>query len=531
LSRKENFQSNRGLLEHIWEGLNKLVLSIGETDIESSLDQVLHAAKILTGANTLAIYQADDQSPTLHLINYLGDDESLPKVLPGQDLIKLRRFYPWSSATQSSSTLHEVAKESNLVYLVSSPLGTPNALIGLFLIADKSGTPPENINQILDLLCETTSKIFEQQSRNSHMRAELSTLKQQQRVNFTLEERINEGLLLLNPELKILRMNLTAEMILGYANNEVCDQPVDSVLIGTETLLPSLSAAQRGSTSYDLGNLRLFRRNGEAFVALVRLFPILEDSQVEGIIVLLQDLSEQEEIRIQTQQLEQRAVLGEITAIFAHEVRNPINNISTGLQLMDLNLPEDDPNRELITRLQQDCDRLTTLMKSVLSFSRTTDYEKELIDLPTLLKRLIDRLHPRITRVNVEYNLQIESDCAPILGDMRALEQVFNNLINNALQAMHATGGRLAIKVKPIKSPEGLDYIQASIADTGPGIPKELQEKVFQPFYTSEQDGTGLGLAISKRIVSSHNGVILLNSVPGGTVFQVQFPVANPEKP
>ena len=126
--------------------------------------------------------------------------------------------------------------------------------------------------------------------------------------------------------------------------------------------------------------------------------------------------------------------------------------------------------------------------------------------------------------MNIEYSFQADPECKPILGNLRALEQVFSNLINNALQAMGEGGGALAIRVQRLYSPEGKAYTEVSIADTGPGIPKELQEKIFLPFFTTHQSGTGLGLAITKRILTAHKGTILLNSFPGGTIFQVQLP-------
>ena len=344
------------------------------------------------------------------------------------------------------------------------------------------------------------------------------------RVAGVLDEHTGEGVVLLSPGLKIFHLNTSAEMLLGYADREVAGQPVENILIGSETLYPALNAAQQGSITFNLGNIRLYRRNGEDFLAQIRVFPVTEGEKVEQILVFIQDLSVQEQIRLQAQQLEQRAILGELTAIFAHEVRNPINNISTGLQLMAMNLPEQDPNQASIERMLQDCDRLAELIKSVLSFSRPLDYEMESVNLGVLLRRLLERLHPRITRIGVQYQLHIEPGALSISGNTRALEQVFNNLVNNALQAMGETGGRLAIRVQAMQPENKRSYLEVSIADTGPGIPKEIQEKIFQPFFTTEQHGTGLGLAITKRIVTAHKGNIRLESFPGGTVFYVQFP-------
>jgi signal transduction histidine kinase len=217
-------------------------------------------------------------------------------------------------------------------------------------------------------------------------------------------------------------------------------------------------------------------------------------------------------------------------AIFAHEVRNPINNISTGLQVMAMNLPQEDPQQNSINRMLQDCERLAELIRSVLAFSKPMEYEMESLDLGALLSRLLDRLRPRIANQRIQFELQVEPGCPHISGNLRALEQVFTNLTTNAIQAMEEDGGVLSLKVQSISSNESIPYVEVCITDTGPGIPKELQDRIFQPFFTTKQNGTGLGLSIAKRILLAHKGNILLSSFPGGTVFRVHLPAFEPEK-
>jgi two-component system, NtrC family, sensor histidine kinase AtoS len=145
-------------------------------------------------------------------------------------------------------------------------------------------------------------------------------------------------------------------------------------------------------------------------------------------------------------------------------------------------------------------------------------------------------LRPRMERMNVQGSLQVAPDCPPIIGSPRALEQVFINLINNAVQAMSDSGGQLMIKVQQAPEEDLLDiliskrdhsrYVEINVIDTGPGIPQEYQERIFQPFYTTNMSGTGLGLAIAKRIITAHRGNISVTSFPGGTVFRVFLPAS-----
>jgi len=163
-------------------------------------------------------------------------------------------------------------------------------------------------------------------------------------------------------------------------------------------------------------------------------------------------------------------------------------------------------------------------MESVLSFSRPMEYRMEPTDITILLQRLVDRWGPRMARYNIVPFVQTAPDCPHISGDTRALEQVFTNLVSNAVQAMSSTGGTLAIKVAPVENSPGYNQVEVAVSDTGPGIPDEIRDHIFEPFVTTNPQGTGLGLAITKRIVTAHKGTLSVNSFPGGTVFQVCLP-------
>jgi signal transduction histidine kinase len=183
----------------------------------------------------------------------------------------------------------------------------------------------------------------------------------------------------------------------------------------------------------------------------------------------------------------------------------------------------------MIARLQQDCDRLGELMKSVLAYSRPSETEMEAVNIGMLLSRLVERQRPRMSRAKVESKIQIEASTPQVYGNPRALEQVFTNLVTNAIQAMGENGGTLAVRIQTVAGSADRRFVRVEVADNGPGIPKEHQERLFQPFFTTKSDGTGLGLAITKRIITAHKGNIQVSSFPGGTVFQVYLPALETE--
>ena len=517
--------------EEIFSGLQDLAFSGSQPDLKSSLNLIIQAGERLLGTNILCIYQAESDFPQFHKIASLETPECdlLPDILPSNNLTRLQVASLWLPGKKVASDLHRTARIANLSYLITAPVGHESAWLGLLAAGDTASPPPDRLLPLMEILAAHISAALDYHILSASLQKNIEENAQSLLFHNIVTENAQEGIILLRPDLTILKMNPSAELMLGYASQEVVGQGVDTVLIGTETLAAAFKSALQGIATPNLGNVSLHRRSGQTFPAHLQTIPVESEEALLGIAVILSDISENEQIRVRTQQLEQRAVLGEVTAIFAHEVRNPVNNISTGLQLLDLKLPEADPNHELIGRLQHDCTRLTHLMESVLSFSRPMEYRMEPTDLAVMLTRLLERWAPRLARVNITPFFQAAPDCPKIQGDPRALEQVFTNLVSNAVQAMNATGGTLAVKIEKPDAAPPLDFVQVSVSDTGAGIPDEIRDHIFEPFVTTNPQGTGLGLAITKRIINAHKGNIALTSFPGGTVFTVCLPAINGE--
>jgi two-component system sensor histidine kinase AtoS len=512
----------------IKSNMDTIVEAFQQAELEPALNLALKAGALITGSSLLSIYlqNMNPHGQDLELTRYTshGSADSLPAVIPAQDLVHMHSTQIWNPGKRALSILHRSARSAGLSYLATAPLGPPKAMIGLIAIAGDDTVSQDNLQSNLKILANTITTLIQQHSRLSGLEDELRAWFKASTISETVERSTQDGVVILDADLIIKRLNPAAEIILGYTSPDARGQPVDNILIGTDSMLPALSMAQQGIPTLNLEDIHLYRRSGQPFLARVSTYPAMRGNELEGVIILIQDLTEEEQIQAQAKQLEQRALLGEVTAIFAHEVRNPINNISTGLQLMTYNLSPDDPNQELIGRLQTDCDRLADLMKSVLSFSRPAEYEMEPLDLGVLLNRLLERAKPSMTSSSVQHRLQVEPATPYIEGNQRALEQVFNNLISNAIQAMAEEGGNLVVKVHSLKSSGARQVVEVSVADDGPGISKENQDRIFQPFFTTKPNGTGLGLAITKRIVTAHKGSINVTSIPGGTVFSVHFP-------
>lgn len=505
--------------------LVKLAQAIQVSQPEQIYDSFLEAGSIMTGAESLAVYRVDPAGPRLIKVVQFGQDLPLPEAVEAADVGRITGAQLWIQGKRIRTGLQRIARSNELSYLATAAIGEENELTGLLVAASRSSLPDDHILRILDVLASMLGAIYQQDILTAQLRN--INLRQSESLGYheLIHENVSDGIIQISPAGKILQMNSAAELTLGYSVEEVRSASIEDVIIGADNLRQALELAQEGIATPSLGNTSLHRRDGMAFPAELQVLPVLHEKAVQSIVIFLRDQSEHHQIKVRTQQLEQRALLGEVTAIFAHEVRNPLNNINMALQLMELNPSGASANQELIGRMRQDTDRLLHLMESVLSFSRSAERTLEELDLNFFLERLLARWQPRMMRVNVRSELHIAKTTPLIKANEQSLEQVFTNLFSNALRAMSETGGTLAVRVYPLQSSGPPRRVMIDVSDTGIGIPPENIDNIFTPFFTTDPQGTGLGLAISQRIVTAHRGNLTVESFPGGgTVFHIELP-------
>ncbi len=495
-----------------------------------ALDKAAEILMQVSETEAVCIYQADAEFPRFNRVGQAGLGEAFPQELPSLDSIRLGHSMIWMPGMRVLTDLHRFGRSNNYSYVASSPLGEPSALVGLVVFGGKE-TLPESLNEEwLEIIKTPIWSVQQHYLLIDNLQKENRSYARMVNLLNAAFSNIDEGVILLSPDLTIQHINPAAEGILGYNSTEVQGQEYGNVLIGTDRIAPALEEATQGTTTHNIGKVNLNRRNGQAFPAQVQVLPVMMKETLVGIEVIFDDISENENNKTLTQHLEHRALIGDFTAAFAHDIRNPINNIVTGLQLLQMKLATDDPNQEIVSRIQGDCTRLNHLMESFLAFSRLNEMHMEPVDIGAFLTKTIDRWHPRLMRENITPILQIDKDLAMMYGDPRAIDRVFTNLISNAVDAMAADGDTLAIKAGMNHNVPGLDLVEVSVSDNGPGIPEDIKDRIFEPFVsTNNQKGTGLGLAITKQIVTALKGSIRVSTFPGGTVFTVSIPAWNGE--
>jgi signal transduction histidine kinase len=212
------------------------------------------------------------------------------------------------------------------------------------------------------------------------------------------------------------------------------------------------------------------------------------------------------------------AAVGEIATGLAHEIKNPLAGLSGALELLAEDLAGDARQAEVVTEMRHQVQRLTGTMESLLSFARPPKAKLRATDVRGSIEKVLFLIRQQVRGGAVTVGEDVSPDLPHVLADPSQLEQVFLNLCLNACQAMNAQGtGTLTVRAR---ADEGT--VAVEIGDTGPGIPPDLRNQVFKPFFTTKREGNGLGLAISARIIAEHGGHIGYRCPPeGGTVFTV----------
>lgn len=220
-------------------------------------------------------------------------------------------------------------------------------------------------------------------------------------------------------------------------------------------------------------------------------------------------------------EMERLAAAGQTAAQFAHEVGTPLNLISCHVELLRAEMranPQSAENRTAI--IAEQIERIERIVRTMLDRTKIEQAELVPIDLNSLLRRIADATAPMLESRQIKLNLLLQEQLPLIAGETDHLQQIFVNLINNALDAMPVSG-ELSIKTA---AQDGAG-VTVEIEDTGCGMTEEVRARIFDPLYTTKGRGTGLGLVIVNQLVSEHNGRIEVESTPGhGARFKLYFP-------
>jgi signal transduction histidine kinase len=237
-------------------------------------------------------------------------------------------------------------------------------------------------------------------------------------------------------------------------------------------------------------------------------------------------MAQKELEQLHFQQLERAdrlASIGEMAAGIAHEIKNPLAGISAAVTIIKDDMSPDDSRGAILGEVIDQVKRLDKTVNDLLFFGKTSLPELTCVDINMILTTTLKFASQHRGIANIEKRIVLPPNLPPVYADDKQMQQVFLNIVLNAYQAM-PSGGILSI-TSSLAIRDNIEYVRVDISDTGSGIPPQILDKIFTPFFTTKAQGTGLGLPICNKLVKLHNGDIrVVSDNATGTVFTVELP-------
>jgi len=352
-----------------------------------------------------------------------------------------------------------------------------------------------------------------------HAFAELDSLHR------SIIESVQTGILTVDLHDRVRSFNRAAEEITGLFSGDVLDKMIHDV-IPEYAYIVKTSGSQEDTVRRRRVEIVIHGREKRPTVLGCALSPLKRDDGTQiGNILIFQDITKVKEMERAYEESRKMAFIGEMAAILAHEIRNPLASISGSIQVLRKTLklsPVDDRLLQIILRGK---DQLENFIKDFLILARPTVGVQEEIDVIAMLDDVLESV-----KYGPSWHEGIEIETAHpehvlLTANRQEIRQLLWNLILNGLQAL-SDGGRMGIAIEASGDGDGRRWVEMRFSDQGRGIEEKDLEKIFDPFFTTKEQGTGLGLAIVHRIVSGCGGDIHVDSKVGeGTVFTVKIPV------
>ena len=345
------------------------------------------------------------------------------------------------------------------------------------------------------------------------------------------------GIIVTDTAGRILLVNRAAERLVRFRDSEYAQHCVWEVISDAEiagflrdTLRRQENARDRDFTIAS-GALRTL-----SFGVL----PLVQEGHVSGNLIYAEDVTERRAAEARLRRAESLASLATLTAGVAHEIKNPLGAISIHLQLIQrrLGTEQEGPGadawsavREAVGVIEEEVERLNQIVVDYLFAVRPMNIDLTSGEVNEVLAELLRLLRPELEEAGIELREQLSKSLPRVLLDQRSLREALLNLIKNAIAAMVEDTSAGRPRVLSVASSTDGETVTVRIGDTGPGIPQEIQGKIFEPYFTTRDFGSGLGLTLVYKIVKEHLGEIELDSKPGsGSTFSISIPIPQTER-
>ena len=368
------------------------------------------------------------------------------------------------------------------------------------------------------IIASLASFLVEQEKKTRVLLSEKeSAFNQLDLLHRSIIESVNTGIMTVDLQGRIKSFNKAAEEITGFSFFEIKDRNIDDIFMDLSGMIYRKTDGERRSErDYELPQNRFemtITSNDGKNIMLGFSFSPLIDSKGESIgrIIIFQDLTSVKEMEREVEKNKRLALIGEMSAILAHELRSPLVSISGSIQLLEKGLDLEGTDKRLMDIIIRGKDQLESLARDFLLLARPSPGDPCAMDVKNMIDDIIEAV-----QFGPDWNENIEvvkELCAQnsVYGNEMEIRQALWNIALNAVQSM-PDGGKFKIRTATVMNENGKEYLEIRIGDTGSGIGKEYLDRILEPFYTTKEKGTGLGLAIVNRVVESHEGKLRIDS-------------------
>ena len=449
---------------------------------------------------------SDLRGRTIH-----SDDAGLLVRSTGREHLELIR----NSGTEPT----EIVQGFQAAAAAAVPLRSHGTVIGTLLITDpREGMfVPEDIRLLSTLATHAAVVIA-----NARFFEMVRRAKDQWETAF---DALSEGIAVVDDEGCVRRANRALASLLGMPLQNVIGTPLAGALLGKSNALHELLAAtRRGERPAPL----VARSEPLRRALRVNVARIPGAATEHSIVVMVEDVTEQQALETQLVQSEKLAAVGQLVSGVAHELNNPLTSIA-GLSEFLLEQKElGKKDRGHLQVIQEQAERAGRIVRNLLTFARKGSAERVPVDLNDVIRRTLSLTAYDLKLKDISVERELSGALPEVFGDRHGLQQVVLNLVTNAAQAVAENPRERPREITVSTWFDGQVHLR--VADTGPGIPDEVVQSVFTPFFTTKEPGkgTGLGLSITYSIVESHGGQIVLEprGPRGGAAFRVDLPPA-----
>jgi two-component system NtrC family sensor kinase len=498
-------------------------------ELDRIVEQVVrYAVRFLDAQGALLALVGDAAGEPLHVAAAEGtlavlrgqriavDDPGLVARSTLHDHLELARN---SGGSSEGAAPMLITKGVEAAAAAAVPLRSHGTVIGTLIITDpREGVfVPEDIRLLSTLATHAAVVIA-----NARFFEMVRRAKEQWETAF---DALSEGIAVVDDEGRVRRSNRAMASLLNMPLQNVVGTPLGDALIGKPQAFADLLAAARHGERPAPMIARSERLNRAVRINAAR---IPGATTEQSIVVMVEDVTEQQALETQLVQSEKLAAVGQLVSGVAHELNNPLTSI-TGLSEFLLEQKElGKKDRGHLQVIHEQAERAGRIVRNLLTFARKGASERVPVDLNDVVRRTLSLMTYDLKLKDISVERELSGTLLEVLGDRHGLQQVVLNLVTNAAQAVAENPRERAREITVSTWFDGQVHLRVS--DTGPGIPEELVQSVFTPFFTTKEPGkgTGLGLSITYSIVASHSGQITIEprNPSGGAAFRVDLPPA-----